>query len=362
MIRTYKRKLILTNAQSDRIDSWIGACRVVYNLGIEIQKRASQNCCKYVHKYELMKQVTVLRKDITWIQDVPADCLSRIINRLDESYVRFFKTCKKGGGYPKFASKRNFKSVPFKEVLNLSGNTISLPKIGKLKMVSDSPILGIPKTANIIKEPTGYFVCIQCENVPAKFDSENQTIGLDMGLSQLCIDSNGNFIANPKHFKKYEKQLRIENKSLSRKKKGSNSWKKQCKRLAMLHHKIGNVRKDFLHKESTKIAKENTVVYLEDLNIKAMVRSRLSRHILDAGWGMFRTMLEYKTTVVKINPKYTSQTCNECGSKDALSRISQSQFKCTNCGHEANADVNAAKNILGKGIALTRQREALACA
>jgi putative transposase len=130
----------------------------------------------------------------------------------------------------------------------------------------------------------------------------------------------------------------------------------------MLHHKIGNVRKDFLHKESTKIAKENTVVYLEDLNIKAMVRSRLSRHILDAGWGMFRTMLEYKTTVVKINPKYTSQTCNECGSKDALSRISQSQFKCTNCGHEANADVNAAKNILGKGIALTRQREALACA
>lgn len=184
-----------------------------------------------------------------------------------------------------------------------------------------------------------------------------------MGLSHLYIDSNGKFIENPKHFKKYEIQLRIENRSLSRKKKGSNSWKKQAKRLSRLHNTISNVRKDYLHKESTKIAKQNSIVYLEDLNVSAMSKNKnLSKHILDCGWSAFRTMLEYKTNVIAINPKFTSQTCNECSTIDSKSRLSQSEFVCTKCGHISNADVNAAKNILGKGIALTRQREALACA
>lgn len=127
--------------------------------------------------------------------------------------------------------------------------------------------------------------------------------------------------------------------------------------------KIANVRKDYLHKESTKIAKANHTVFLEDLNIKGMSRNKnLSKHILDCGWGIFRTMLEYKTNVIAIDPKYTSQTCNECGVKDSKSRLSQSEFCCTSCGHISNADENAAKNILSKGIALNRQREAIACA
>jgi len=230
-------------------------------------------------------------------------------------------------------------------------------------MRKDAEMTGIPKTAVIVKEPTGYFICIQCEVTHKKFESENQAIGLDMGLSHFCIDSTGNFIPNPKHFKKYEKQLRIENRTLSRKKKGSKRWKKQAKRLALLHHKIGNVRRDFLHKESTKIAKANSIVYMEDLNINGMTRNKhLSKQILDCGWGTFRTMLEYKTQVIRINPKYTSQTCNECGEKDKKSRISQAEFVCTSCGHVSNADVNAAKNILRKGIALNRQRETLVCA
>ena len=192
---------------------------------------------------------------------------------------------------------------------------------------------------------------------------ESQVIGLDMGISHFVIDSNGNFVSNPKHFKKYEDKLRIENRSLSRKKKGSNRWKKQAKKLSLLHHKIASVRKDFLHKESTVIAKNYRTVYLEDLNIKNMSKNKnLSKHILDCGWGMFRIMLEYKTNVIRVNPKYTSQTCNECGEKDAKSRLSQSEFVCISCGHVSHADVNASKNILSKGIALNRKREVLACA
>ncbi len=198
-IRTYKRKLVLNAAQRNRIDSWIGACRVVYNLGMEVRNAHYSATGKGIHKYELMKQVTQVRKDVTWIEDVPADCLTKVIERLDFAYQRFFKGFKKGFGFPKFASKRTFKSIPFKQV-SVNGNTCKLHKVGVLIMVKDSPIIGTPNTCCIIKEPTGYFICIECKNVLPKFSSENQTIGLDMGISHFCIDSNGQFIANPQHF------------------------------------------------------------------------------------------------------------------------------------------------------------------
>ncbi len=366
MIRTYKRKLILTKAQTERLLSWIGACRVVYNLGMEIKNTAYKVSCKSVHKYELMKQLSGLKIDYSWIKDVPAQTLYAALDKLENSYSNFFRTCKSGGGFPKFASKKKFKSIVLKQcngLIRINGGSINLPKIGLLKMFKDSPIVGDIKNTTITNEPAGFFICIQCDNVPPKFVSENQTIGLDMGLSHFCIDSNGGFIANPQHFKKYERQLRIENRSLARKKKGSNSWKRQAKRLCLLHHKIGNIRKDFLHKESTKIAKANSLVFVEDLNIKGMSKNgKLAKHILDAGWGIFRNMLSYKTEVIKVNPKYTSQTCFECGTVDSKSRLTQSEFVCTNCGHVSNADVNAAKNIKSKGIALGRKREPVGCA
>ncbi len=354
MIRTYKRKLILTKAQEQRVISWLGVCRLVYNMGLEI-KSATYKCNKTnVHKYELQKQITAIRSEYDWIMDVPYESLTDVTERLDNSFKRFFKTHKKGGGYPKFASKKTFKSIRFKQG-SVKNGIINVPKLGSVRIFKDEPIIGDLKNIYIKKEPTGFFICLQCENVPSRFESENQAIGLDMGLSHFCVDSNGNFIANPKHFKKYERRLRIENRSLARKKKGSKGWLNQAKRLSILHHKIGNARRDFLHKESTKIAKANATVYMEDLNISGMSKNRnLAKHILDAGWGAFKTMLQYKTTVILVNPKYTSQACHECGTVDSVSRVSQSEYKCISCGHQANADVNAAQNIKSKGIALGR--------
>ena len=377
MIRTYKRKLILTKEQSNRISSWVGACRVVYNLGMEIKQASYKSTGKSVSKYDLLNQLPDLKKDFDWIADVPSQTLQGAVERLDRSYQNFFRNFKKGGGYPKFASKKTFKSILLKSI-SVNGNFASIPKIGSLKMFKDSEIKGKPRTAQIIIEPTGFFICIQCEHVPVKFVSENQAIGIDMGIAHFCIDSNGNFFANPKHFQSHERLLRIANRSLARKKRGSNRWTRQAKKLSRLHHTIANVRKDFLHKESTRIAKQNSIVYLEKLKIKNMsksakgtaeehgknvaAKSGLNRSILDCGWGNFGMMLEYKTAVVKVNPKYTSQICSYCGHKDAQSRISQSEFKCTSCSNTSNADVNSAKNILSRGTALYRQREALACA
>lgn len=354
---TFKRKLILTKAQEQKIDGWISTCRFLYNMCKEIQICSYRNKGKYVSKRELIRQLTEIR-DIDWIADAPRTTLENAIARNDLAYKRFFK----GAGFPKWANKKRYCSITFRQNITIKGHSIKLTKLGFIKMVKDSAIYGNIKTVIIKKEITGYFACITTDAVKSiQNQDESQVLGMDMGVTHFAVDSNGVFISNPRHFKDYEKKLRIENRSLARKQKGGKNWLKQARRLSLLHHKIGNVREDFLHKESTKIAKANNLVIMEDLDVADMVKNKnLSKHILDAGWATFRTLLEYKTTVVVINPKFTSQTCNSCGAKDAKSRISQSEFICTSCGESSNADENAALNILGKGLAHIRERKALA--
>jgi putative transposase len=358
MFRTYKRKIKLTVSQEKRVSGWINTCRFIYNLGLQINISSYNTTGKKLSSYDLMSQLKDVRFDFDWIRDTPVECEQNALTRLDKSYDRFFK----GNGFPKFLKKDYYKSITFKQNLHAKNGKIKIAKIGWINIFEKSAIYGKIKNITIVKEPKGYFACILCE-LPDNKAKNTRSVGIDMGITNFAIASNEQFISNPRHFKKYERQLRIENRSLSRKVRFSNSWRKQAKRLGLLHHKIANVRKDFLHKQSTQIANEYATVYMEDLNIKSMSKNRkLSKHILDAGWGSFRIMLEYKTKVIAINPAYTSQTCNACGEKDNVSRISQSEFVCTSCGHIAHADINAAKNIKRIGEALVRQREALACA
>jgi putative transposase len=362
-VLTYKRKLKLSKAHEMRISSWIGACRVVYNIALEIRIVTYKNKGETISKFDLINQLPLI-KNTEWIKDVPAGTLQNAVERMDISYQNFFRTFKNGGGFPKFAKKNKYNSIIIKDI-KVENNTVKIPKIGVIKTFKEREIKGIPKRATIIKEPTGYFICIQCDGVekPVYNSDKNQVGGIDMGISHFCIDSDGGFVANEKHFYKYERKLRIENRSLARKKKFGKNWEKQTKKLGMLHHKIANVRKDFLHKKSTDYARKYSTLFLENLKINNMVRNKnLSKHILDCGWGMFRVMLEYKTNVIRINPKHTSQKCNQCGHVCKENRASQSVFKCISCGHENNADINATLNLKSEGIAIIRQREALACA
>lgn len=358
-IRTYKRKLILTATQEKTLNSWIGACRVVYNLGLQVRIEAWQKSKKSVSKFDLIKQLTSLRNGFKWIEDVPANSLTNAIYRLDHSYNRFFNN---GSGFPKFATKRKFKSISFRQYMSANGNKLRIPKIGYVKMFKDAPVLGDIKTVTVKKELSGYFAYIVCDNTLIKATC-TKSIGIDMGITQFAADSNGGFIANPKHYIRYENRLRVENRSLARKVRYSKSWRKQVYRLSILHQKISNVRLDFLHKQSSMIAKSNGVVYLEDLKINNMVKNHsLSKHILDAGWGIFKIQLSYKTKLQLVNPKYTSQMCFACGCINKDNRPNQQLFKCVSCGYTDNADTNAAKNIKHKGIMLDRKREGLPCA
>jgi putative transposase len=193
--------------------------------------------------------------------------------------------------------------------------------------------------------------------------SEDQAVGLDLELGHFCVLSDGTLVENPRHFERYRRKLRRAGRSLNRKEKGSNGWKKQARRLPRLYHTLQNVRRDYLHQISTQIARRYPTVYVEALNIQGMVKNpRHSRSIQDCGWGMFVRMLSYKTQVVKVNAMHTSQTCHRCGAVDPDSRVSQSLFICRSCGHTEHADINAAQNIFSRGAAVVRQREAMACA
>ncbi|AFM02668.1 transposase, IS605 OrfB family, central region [Bernardetia litoralis DSM 6794] len=312
-------------------------------------------------------QLPQLRKEISWIKDVPAQALQESIKRLDKAYTSFFKN----GGFPKWAKKGRYNSLTFpQDVKSNQVNTFILPKLGKVRVFKNRMPNGKLKTATITKECDGYYLSVTFESeTKNKYPTDkNQAVGIDMGITFFCIDSNGQFVENQRIAKKYEKQLRIANRSLSRKKKFSNGWYKKKVVLSKLHRKIARVRHDFLHKISLEYVKNNSLVVVEDLKVKNMIRNKqLSKHIADTSWSMFFDMLSYKCRnyekdFVKVNPQYTSQTCNSCGNVDKANRLSQSQFKCTMCFHETNADENASKNILSEGIALVRQREALACA
>ena len=361
VFKCYKYKLKLSKSQSQRIDSWVNTARYIFNLALETKICAYKSSGVSLHKYDLMSQLPAL-KEYDWIKDVPSQSLQDVIERLDKAYQSFYK----GGGFPKWAKKDQYKSITFKTVKQ-SDKGFILPKIGHVSVFKNRMPDGKLKTATIIKEQNQYFLSVTFESESKNLYpvSENQAIGLDMGITYFLVDSDGCFVENPRHTKKYEKQLRIENRSLARKKKGSKSRLKQKNRLSKLHAKISNVRKDFLHKTSAQYVKENHIIVCEDLKVKNMIKfGNLSKHIADASWSTFFTMLKYKSLqnnkiFIQINPMYTSQKCSCCGHVAKENRLNQSKFKCVSCNHEQNADANASKNIKSEGIALIRQRSTL---
>ncbi|WP_428661948.1 RNA-guided endonuclease InsQ/TnpB family protein [Runella sp.] len=361
--KSYHYKLKLTKVQAETVDQWLGTCRYVYNLALETKIAAWQKGVT-LSKFDLFKQLPTL-KDIDWIKTVPSQSLYAVIERLDAAYNKFFS----GGGFPKWAKKSEYNSMIFK-LPEQTANGFKLPKLGNVKIFKDRMPNGKLKTANIVKNRNNYYLGVTFESESQNIypTDKNQVVGLDMGLAYFLTDSNGIFIKNPKHFKKYETKLRIKNRALVRKKKGSNGYKKAKLELKRLYEKITSTRKDFLNKVSFKYVRENTLIVSEELKVSNMAKNTsLAKYIYDAGWGNFFLMLDYKCkyyekTFVQVKPHYTSQTCNACGYVAKENRVTQSIFKCVQCGHGENADYNAAKNILGQGMALVRQREGLPCA
>lgn len=346
MIKTYTYKIKPNKRVEQKFSHWVGICRYVFNISKELKEVSYRHGLKLT-SYDIQKQLTDAKKEHEFLRDVHSQTLQSVIDRLDNSFKEFFK----GAGYPKWASKKKWKSIPFKSI-KTTHNAFKLPSFGVVKVFKFKEPKGELRTASIVKEADGLYLKVAVKQ--EEQIRENQSIcAIDMGITFFLTTSDGEFVDNPKHLFKYLKQLRIENRKLSRMKKGGSNWKKQVKVLKKLHQKVSRVRKDFLHKQSRKLANEYGTIIREDLRISKMVKdSKFAKHISDCSWGTFFEFLEYKTNVVKVNPSYTSQMCSKCGHTSKENRKTQSLFECTSCGYTENADLQACFNILQRGQTL----------
>ena len=314
-----------------------------------------------IGKYSLTKHLTVMKKrdKYSFLNEVSAEALRHPIFNLDKAFQGLFKS---GRGYPKFKSKHDScQSFQTGQGVRINDklNKVKIEKIGYVKMKGfRKDFVGIIRTCTVTREAGQYHMSILIDD---KQDTcvtihNGKEVGIDVGCVSFLTDSNGVQI-KPLDLSKENATLKLRSKQLSNKKKGSKNRAKAKRRLQRQYLKIRNKRKDFLHKISKQYSENQTVV-IEDLNIQSMTDKRksykeLNRNILQQSWGTFFVMLEYKLKrnggkLVKVNPAYTSQECSKCKAVDKKSRKSQAVYKCTSCGYETNADINAAINILNR--------------
>lgn len=366
MLKGYKYRIYPNNQQIVQIQKTFGCCRFVYNQTLAHRKEM------YETKKESMNKIScnnycnqVLKKEYEWLKEVDKYALTNAIYNMDSAYQKFFK---EHTGYPKFKSKHNnkktyktncnYSSKPTIEV-SFNDNKIKLPKLKWVKAKVHRDFVGKIKSATISQVPSGkYFVSILVETEHVPLEHTNNSIGIDLGIKDLFITSNGEKFDNLKLTKKYEKKLAKEQCKLFHKVKGSKNYQKQRIKVAKVHEKIKNTRLDYLHKISHKLIIENQVIVSEDLAISNMVKNHnLSKSILDCGWYELTRQISYKSewtgrTYIKIG-RFTksSQPCNICGyiNKDTKN-LSVRQWKCPKCGTVHDRDINAAKNILNEGL------------
>jgi len=368
-MKAVKVRLYPNATQKQIIASQIGAVRYVYNRTLALRINAYKKFGLKVGKFDLIKHITKLKnRDTTsWLKKADSQALQQSVANMDSAYKHFFK----GGGYPKFKSKHHSRqSFQYPQRVKIENNKVYLPKVGwvKCKGLRDD-IVGKIKTVTVSYEAYQYHASILFDigNSKPKINTNNKVVGIDVGVSLVIADSNGKKV-KPLELVRELSKLRIKAQQLSRKKKGSKNRAKAKAKIAKQNLHIANMRKDFLHKLSKQYSENQTVV-VEDLKIKNMTKATkgtvekpsknakakrgLNRSITQQSWGMFFELLEYKLKenggeLIKIDPRYTSQTCNKCGHISKENRQSQSKFVCTSCGHTANADINASKNILAK--------------
>lgn len=377
--KTFKYKLKLTNNQIELFEQWLGVTRLIYNLVKETSEAIYQSTGKSLSAYDAQSQIVKLKKEYDWMARVPKDTLAEPAFRYQKAMRRFYN----GAKYPKWAKKNLWNSLVFVQQnwRNKSGGDLRINN-GKIRLQRNILLnyfnsKSLPTDAKIkqviiTRQLNGWYASIQFETnlhqvVPS---SDSQVVGIDMGIARVATLSTGNYYGNPKIFELYRRKLRIEQRSLARKKNGSNNFAKQKLRLARVYQKIARIKEDFQNKVTTDIVSKHQGFVVEALMLSNMTKSAkgtienpgknvkaksgLNRSFADVSIGSFIQKLEYKSKwneryFEKVKPSYTSQECNLCGHTSRQNRTTQSLFLCMNCGHSENADVNAAKNILKRG-------------
>ena len=337
------------------IDQTIETCRRLYNYFLEDRIYTFKEIKSSVSKMEQINQLPALKKDNPYYKAVHSQVLQEVVTRLDKAYDNFFRRVKSGKekvGFPKFKGRQHYDSFCYPQSgFSLKDNKIELSKIGSVKIRLHRDIGGSVKTCSIIRKNDKYYACFSCEVEAQVLPATGKVVGIDVGVADFVITSDGEFFPKIDNYRKAEKHLKYLQRQVSRRVKGSNRRCKAVKLLAKKHEKVANQRKDIAHKVSTKLIEKNDVVAHEDLQIKNMIKNHnLAKSISDAAWAKLFKFLAYKASdagrkVIPVSPYQTSQICSGCGEL-VPKKLSQRWHNCPYCGLSIQRDVNAAINIL----------------
>ena len=358
MLKAFRYRLSPTASQAELINKHIGCARFVYNNALAFKQYEYAKDKTNHSWYSLVKRLPDLKKENEWLKEVNSQSLQQSIVNMNTAFENFFKG---RADFPKFKKKGKGKqSFNIPQSININDDKLIIPKFKKgIDIVLHRPFKGEIRQATISKTPTGkYFVSILCETVEMGKQSnpinEETTVGLDLGIKSFLVSSNGKEYDNPKYLRKSISRLKYQQRQFSKHKSN-----KRKHRLAILHEKVANQRKDFLHKVSTELIRENQSIALEDLNINGMLKNHcLAGSISDVSWGMFVTMLEYKAkwngvNILRIGRfEPSSKTCNCCGYINKELTLKDREWTCPECGSVLDRDINASINI--KNFALNK--------
>ena len=355
MKRRWTFRAYPTPAQAEHLAQTFGCCRLVYNGMLAARTAAFQRGERLTFVGTSAKLTTLKKNhEMAFLNEVSSVALQQSLRHLQTAFVNFFA---KRAAYPTFKKKgRTRDSAEHTRSafrFDLATQRLTLAKMGVLELAISRPIPTDPSTVTVSRHPSGrYYVSMVVEVKPVTRVKTGQSVGIDFGISRLATLSNGETIPNPKHLFKKKDLLARAQRRLSRKIKGSNRYRLQCRRIARLHEKIADARTDSLHKLSTMLARRFDTIYVEDLNLRGMVQNHsLARSLSDASIGTAIRLIESKAqTVVKIDRWFpSSKLCAVCGHRLAVLSLSVRQWICPQCGADHDRDVNAARNILAVG-------------